>query len=493
MFWRGNGRRMATNLPPCVISNRDPVSVLMEHGQTREVTVDFTECTRTGPAHNSRFHTAALVNGKRFAEGHGTSKKNAKKIAAELALDRLYKVASRNLKDANQIAAENVELSEEEGEQPEPLSPAQKIKAMAKGVFELAEETQMIYFCKEKVVAAFLMERNGQQTVVALGTGNRSVLYQNLKSDGTCIIQAHAEIVARRAFVRFLYNELDRFVEGEKNPIFTRSNSGKLSLVDGVKFHLYISRPPCGDASAFPTIGSKDVRSKALRKQGVLRTLVADGEGAIPTDSVLPAGHNGEERLRVMTCSDKICRWNVVGVQGALLSHIMEPIYLSSVVIGSYSGDQKEHVPRAVFGRLKTGALDEKIYNPYMVNSPSLYYPEDHDLDNYALNKSRQYSVIWTIGDEGVEVIDGIFGTKISGPTDMPYSAISKKHFFTLFHQICTKFGRRDLLGKSYLQIKDKASEYRRNQDVLYQHFVSKKLGTWCSVSENYDVDNFYL
>jgi len=65
--------------------------------------------------------------------------------------------------------------------------------------------------------------------------------------------------------------------------------------------------------------------------------IMLTGEGSIPAEQnkfQTWIGLQFGNRLRTMCCSDKILKWNVVGLQGALLSHLVEPIYLSSISVG---------------------------------------------------------------------------------------------------------------------------------------------------------------
>ena len=57
-----------------------------------------------------------------------------------------------------------------------------------------------------------------------------------------------------------------------------------------------------------------------------------------------------------MSCSDKIACWNVVGIQGALASHLLRPVYIDKITIGEVPEAMRDIVredcERAIYGRL---------------------------------------------------------------------------------------------------------------------------------------------
>ena len=105
--------------------------------------------------------------------------------------------------------------------------------------------------------------------VVALGTGTKCLPASSRCPRGEALSDSHAEVIARRAFVRFLYDELERATsddgDGETKrdatdirsvPIVewvatTTTTTTPFRLRGGVRVHLYATQSPCGDASIF--------------------------------------------------------------------------------------------------------------------------------------------------------------------------------------------------------------------------------------------------
>ena len=72
--------------------------------------------------------------------------------------------------------------------------------------------------------------------------------------DGSRINDSHAEVIARRGFLRYIYHQLEmlRGNADSENCIFQRRTMDtKISVKKGVEFYLYVSTAPCGDARVF--------------------------------------------------------------------------------------------------------------------------------------------------------------------------------------------------------------------------------------------------
>lgn len=73
-----------------------------------------------------------------------------------------------------------------------------------------------------------------------------------------------------------------------------------------------------------------------------------------------------------MSCSDKIMKWNILGCQGALLSHFLSlPIYFDSIILGQCPNNM-EALERGLYKRA-VGKLDEtKLKTNFRIHKPRI-------------------------------------------------------------------------------------------------------------------------
>lgn len=104
---------------------------------------------------------------------------------------------------------------------------------------------------------------NGSLSLVALATGTKclgdSELIKSTQEErGSRLSDSHAEVLARRAFIRYLYDQIDLTLSGSESAIFSRNDENKIELNNNVSFHFFSSQTPCGDCSIFPKLETND-------------------------------------------------------------------------------------------------------------------------------------------------------------------------------------------------------------------------------------------
>ncbi|XP_049516861.1 tRNA-specific adenosine deaminase 1-like isoform X2 [Dermacentor silvarum] len=119
--------------------------------------------------------------------------------------------------------------------------------------------------CEWTLLSAVLLQDVNQATlqIVSFATGTKSIPTGLACRLGNQVIDNHAEVLARRCFLRFVYSELLKLARGEDSSVFETTSSSvfECQLKPGLRIHLFSSHTPCGDASIFPKNG--DVSSVA--------------------------------------------------------------------------------------------------------------------------------------------------------------------------------------------------------------------------------------
>uniref|UniRef100_A0A668AWN3 Adenosine deaminase RNA specific B2 (inactive) n=1 Tax=Myripristis murdjan TaxID=586833 RepID=A0A668AWN3_9TELE len=431
------------------------------------------------------FVMAVRVDGRIF-EGCGRSKKLAKTQAAQCALQALFNIRTApegrtGLKASRKSCPHLPQVSRD-------TSPASVFSLASLAATPLPtgacnDQNSSPAHARHKSLAGIVMTRGldlRHAQVVALSTGTKCINGEYLSDQGQVVNDCHAEVTTRRALLRFLYSQLELFLRPEdwEESIFVRHKECSYRLRDNVHFHMYISTSPCGDGrlnspyeitNDLYLITLHSSRHLMRKHHSHLRTKIESGEGTVPVRCRGPVqtwdGVLQGEQLITMSCTDKITRWNILGLQGALLSHFVDPVYLHSVTVGSLR--HTGHLGRVLNQRQeRLGPLPAT----YRRNQPLLSGLSSAEYQQPG--KAPCVSVNWTLGDSQLEVVNTATGQRRDSGTP---SRLCKHALFTRWSRLYRKV-RRQLM---YCEAKMAARPYQTVKQQWFRSLQDTGLGTW--------------
>ncbi|OAA42711.1 Adenosine deaminase/editase [Metarhizium rileyi] len=350
-------------------------------------------------------------------------------------------------------------------------------------------------------LSGIVAEQDGKWICVALATGMKCLPASKLdETNGNGIHDWHAEVLAMRAFNRFVIDECEALLKANHMSILQAcdSHDGKPFRVrDDVKLHMYCSEAPCGDASMELIMAAQDDASpwsvpprpptepdlvmtslpgRAYFSQlGVVRRKPARGD-APPTLS--------------KSCSDKITLKQCTSLLASLTSLFVEPsnAYIDTLVLpeSQYSAIGCQ---RAFFDRMRD--LVNKTWpggyqcRPFRIETTD----QDFEFSRETVKKKcasitpSNIAAAWSASGMEETILGGVMqGRK---PFDEKgASKVSRRQMWVaardVSHNLHGSSGIKQLLeSKTYQDVKN--GELLADRRLVKQHVRTTALAGWIS------------